>query len=545
MLNAKQHEREATIVAQAGRKGAVTVATNMAGRGTDIMLGGNAEFLADRRAASSAGLDPVETPRSTRPPGPRRSSDQAEQAVAAEHDEVTELGGLYVARHRAARVAPHRQPAARPLRPPGRPGRVPVLPVAAGRPDAAVQRRDWSTAFMTTAQDPRRRADRDQDGHRARSSSAQAQVEAQNFEIRKNVLKYDDVLNRQREVIYDERRRVLEGADLHEQIRHFIDDVIEGYVDAATADGFAEDWDLEQLWTALQAALPGRARPSSEVEEAGRRPRRPRPPSCSCEELKADAHDAYDAREEALGAEVMRELERRVVLSVLDRKWREHLYEMDYLQEGIGLRAMAQRDPLVEYQREGFDMFAGDDGRRSRRSRSATCSTSRSRSRRRPTRSPVRRSRRCRSATSSAALAATPRPVADDATGLAAARRATTRPTAAGRRPFGSGVRVSGVDLDTDGQRSGALRYTAPGEDGRAVETGDQQTGGAQGRPPRQEGQAQAPLTDASRRRRQTARAPTWCPGRSCPAGAVCRVGADARVAPPARRARSADRESR
>jgi preprotein translocase subunit SecA len=186
--------------------------------------------------------------------------------------------------------------------------------------------------------------------------SAQSQVEAQNYEIRKNVLKYDDVLNRQRQVIYDERRRVLEGEDMEEQIRHFVNDVIEGYVDSATSNGYAGDWDLEQLWTAMRTLYPVSITIEDLADEAGGRN------SISPERLKealtSDAHHAYDQREEALGAEVMREIERRVVMSVLDRKWREHLYEMDYLQEGIGLRAMAQRDPLVEYQREGFNMFA-------------------------------------------------------------------------------------------------------------------------------------------------------------------------------------------
>ncbi|MEO7981023.1 MAG: SEC-C metal-binding domain-containing protein, partial [Sporichthyaceae bacterium] len=187
--------------------------------------------------------------------------------------------------------------------------------------------------------------------------SAQTQVEAQNFEIRKNVLKYDEVLNRQRTVIYDERRKVLKGADLHEQIRHMVDDVVEGYVVAATSEGYAEEWDLDQLWAALKTLYPVSVS-FDELEEASGGDRSALTTEFLVEELTADAQSAYDQREERLGSETVRELERRVVLSVLDRKWREHLYEMDYLQEGIGLRAMAQRDPLVEYQREGFNMFA-------------------------------------------------------------------------------------------------------------------------------------------------------------------------------------------
>ena len=186
--------------------------------------------------------------------------------------------------------------------------------------------------------------------------SAQSQVEAQNFEIRKDVLKYDDVLNRQRLVIYDERRRVLQGEDIQDQVRTFITDTVTGYVTAATSEGYPESWDLEQLWTALKQLYPvGVTIEQAEDESGGGRS------GLSSEflvaELVDDAQAAYDAREATLGEEVTRELERRVILSVLDRKWREHLYEMDYLRDGIGLRAMAQRDPLIEYQREGFDLF--------------------------------------------------------------------------------------------------------------------------------------------------------------------------------------------
>ena len=186
-------------------------------------------------------------------------------------------------------------------------------------------------------------------------ANAQGQVESQNFESRKNVLKYDDVMDRQRKVIYAERRQVLEGADLEDQIRTFIDDVVTGYVNGATQE-FAEEWDLDALWTALRQIYPVSVDPEVLEKQAGGRA------NLEAEELievlKKDAHEAYDRREQEVGEEVMRELERRVVLSVLDRKWREHLYEMDYLREGIYLRAYSQRDPLVEYQREGFDMFA-------------------------------------------------------------------------------------------------------------------------------------------------------------------------------------------
>ncbi|MGB4733267.1 MAG: preprotein translocase subunit SecA, partial [Candidatus Nanopelagicales bacterium] len=186
--------------------------------------------------------------------------------------------------------------------------------------------------------------------------SAQSQVEAQNFEIRKDVLKYDDVLNRQRLVIYDERRRVLQGENIEEQVRDFINDTVSGYVKSVTSEGYPESWDLEKMWDALKQLYPVKVSLEEIVDESGGDIG-----GLSADLLNAvlveDAESAYTAREEELGEEVARELERRVILSVLDRKWREHLYEMDYLRDGIGLRAMAQRDPLIEYQREGFDLF--------------------------------------------------------------------------------------------------------------------------------------------------------------------------------------------
>ena len=188
-------------------------------------------------------------------------------------------------------------------------------------------------------------------------ASAQAQVEAQNFETRKNILKYDDVMNRQRHVVYDERRRVLEGADLRSQVSDMLDETVTGYVQGATADGFAEDWDLDALFTAMKTLYSTELTEDELIEEAGGE-KAGLTQDFLIERFIEDAQAAYERREELLGEDAMRELERRVVLSVLDRKWREHLYEMDYLREGIGLRAMAQRDPLVEYQREGYDMFA-------------------------------------------------------------------------------------------------------------------------------------------------------------------------------------------
>ncbi|WP_088283289.1 preprotein translocase subunit SecA [Kineosporia sp. A_224] len=351
VLNAKQHAREASIVAQAGRKNAVTVATNMAGRGTDIMLGGNAEFMAVEEMRER-GLDPQEHAEEYEAAWPDVLK-AAQEAVAAEHDEVVELGGLYVLgteRHESRRIDNQ-------LR--GRSGRQ-------GDPGESrfylsltddlmrLFNSGMVESFLNAAKIP----DDLPIEHRMVTraiASAQSQVEGRNFEIRKNVLKYDDVLNRQREVIYGERRQVLEGADLQEQIRHFIDDVIKDYVVNATGEGFGDDWDLDQLWSALKTLYPVGITVEDVVAEAGGREAVTQ--AMLVTELTSDAHVAYDKREEAIGPELMRELERRVVLSVLDRKWREHLYEMDYLQEGIGLRAMAQRDPLVEYQREGFLLF--------------------------------------------------------------------------------------------------------------------------------------------------------------------------------------------
>jgi preprotein translocase subunit SecA len=181
-------------------------------------------------------------------------------------------------------------------------------------------------------------------------------VEAQNFEIRKNVLKYDDVMNRQRLVIYSERRLVLEGKDLGSQVQDFVGETLSAYVRAATAEGFSEDWNLPDLWTAMKLIYPVSFTVEELLNEIGGAG------ALDSEFLEQrileDAHKAYEAREAQLGSQIMRELERKVLLSVLDRRWREHLYEMDYLQEGIGLRAMAQRDPLVEYQREGYELFA-------------------------------------------------------------------------------------------------------------------------------------------------------------------------------------------
>ncbi|MBO3129066.1 preprotein translocase subunit SecA [Dermatophilus congolensis] len=351
VLNAKYHEREAAIVAEAGRRGAVTVATNMAGRGTDIMLGGNPEFRAVD-ALRRRGLSPEETPEEYEAAWDQALA-EAEAAVKSEHDEVSLLGGLYVLgteRHESRRIDNQ-------LR--GRSGRQ-------GDPG--------ESRFYLSLQDDLMRLFNAERVNRfmvavkmddsvpisakmvTRSiQSAQTQVEGRNFDIRKNVLKYDDVLNTQRKVIYGERRRVLEGEDLHEQMRYFINDVVTEYVRAATEEQLPEDWKLEQLWSDVAELFPVSLSLADVESAAGGRSSVTR--EILVQELISDAQFALDAREAQFGRRAMREVERRVVLSVLDRKWREHLYEMDYLKEGIGLRAMAQRDPVVEYSREGHHMF--------------------------------------------------------------------------------------------------------------------------------------------------------------------------------------------
>src|SRR6201993_3874538 len=359
VLNAKYHEQEAGIVAQAGRRGAITVATNMAGRGTDIVLGGNVDFLTDLRLRER-GLDPVETP------------DEYEEAwheelpvvkaeAAEEAKEVIEAGGLYVLgteRHESRRIDNQ-------LR--GRSGRQ-------GDPGESrfylslgdeLMRRFNGAALETLLTRLNLPDDVPIEAKMVTRAikSAQTQVEQQNFEVRKNVLKYDEVMNQQRKVIYEERRRILEGENLQEQAHDMLVDVITAYVDGATAEGYAEDWDLEQLWEALKTLYPVNIDhkdllDSEAIGEPGELTREE-----LLDALVEDAERAYAVREaeleELAGEGAMRRTERHVLLNVIDRKWREHLYEMDYLKEGIGLRAMAQRDPLVEYQREGFDMFSG------------------------------------------------------------------------------------------------------------------------------------------------------------------------------------------
>ena len=357
VLNAKYHEEEGRIIAEAGLPGKVTVSTNMAGRGTDIVLGGNPEILLDAKLQAQ-GLDPLED-------SERYQEAWDEQLPAAKErsqqlgDEVREAGGLYVIgteRHESRRIDNQ-------LR--GRSGRQ-------GDPGETrfylSMRDELMVRFVGQSMENmmNRLNVPDDVPIEAKMVSnaikgAQSQVENQNFEMRKNVLKYDEVLNEQRKVVYRERQEILASKDIAGQVRRMIDSTIGAYVDGATADGYVEDWDLEGLWNALDS-LYGPTVSAQELidgDEYGRAG------ELTSEQLRQalldDANAQYDKLEENVasigGEEQMRNLERMVILPIIDTKWREHLYEMDYLKEGIGLRAMAQRDPLVEYQKEGGDMF--------------------------------------------------------------------------------------------------------------------------------------------------------------------------------------------
>jgi len=349
VLNAKNHAREAAIVAEAGRLGAVTVATNMAGRGTDIMLGGNAEFIAVTKL-HQAGLNPTENPEEF-----EARWDEVFTAVKAdvsvEAEKVVAAGGLYVLgteRHESRRIDNQLRGRSGRQGDPGESrfylslqddlmrlfnsGAAAAIMSRTGDDDMAIESKLVSRAIQ----------------------SAQSQVEARNAEIRKNVLKYDDVLNRQREAIYGDRRQILEGASIKDKVTSFIERSVTEVVNQHTGNARnSDEWDLEQLWVDVRQIFPVTISVHEVLAEYGAKITA----ADVTRELISDAMVQYGIREESLGENAIRELERRVVLSVIDRRWRDHLYEMDYLKDGIGLRAMAQRDPLIEYQREGFTMF--------------------------------------------------------------------------------------------------------------------------------------------------------------------------------------------
>ena len=352
VLNAKFHAKEAEIVAQAGRRGAVTVATNMAGRGTDIVLGGNAEYLAAAELRQR-GLDPVEHP-DEYPAALAAAAQEWQGTCEGEAQKVLAAGGLYVLgteRHDARRIDNQLRGRS------GRQGDPGESRFYLSLQDELMRRFRASAveAVMDRLNIPEDVPIESKLVSR-QIKSAQTQIEGQNAEIRKNVLKYDEVLNQQRQVIYAERKRVLDGEDLHDQVRHMLEDVVGEYVTGATGTGYAEDWDLDQLWSGLKQLYPIGVTIEDVLDEVGGE-KAHLDPDLLRTRLIEDAHAAYARREEELSAPAMREAERQVLLSVIDRKWREHLYEMDYLKEGVGLRAYAQRNPVVEYQREGYAMF--------------------------------------------------------------------------------------------------------------------------------------------------------------------------------------------
>jgi preprotein translocase subunit SecA len=355
ILNAKNHEREAFIVAQAGSIGAVTVATNMAGRGVDILLGGNPEYLARQEMATKdwdndAYLLEQMSPedRAAYEAEYQKIFERKKAECDAEHEKVVAAGGLYVLgteRHESRRIDNQ-------LR--GRSGR---------QGDPGESRfylslgddlmRYFATGMITTVMDRMKIPEEMPIEARMVSKAierAQNQVESQNFEIRKNVLKYDEVLNKQREVIYGERRKLLEGADLAEQSLEFVADVVEAILATyASTEAHSEEWDWDGLDVSISQLYPSKLtgtfdRTKTSYEQL-------------LEAYLEESVEHYHEREQTIGEERLRELERLVFLSILDNKWREHLYEMDYMREGIGLRAYGQRDPLIEYQREAFDMF--------------------------------------------------------------------------------------------------------------------------------------------------------------------------------------------
>src|SRR5713101_2895104 len=340
VLNAKQHTREAPIVAQAGRPGAVTVATNMAGRGVDILLGGNPEGLAQQELLSSG---------TTVDESPEKFQELVERfrvECKADGDRVRGLGGLYVLgteRHESRRIDNQ-------LR--GRSGRQ-------GDPGESQfylsleddLMRLFATGAMNWVMGKAFPDDVPLEAKMVTKAIERAQhtVEDRNFEIRKDVLKYDEVMNEQRKVIYRRRQQILDGGDLSEEALAAIAATVERVVLTHCTAEYPEDWDLDELHRQIFTIIPS-CITRAQLDDCTHRDQ-------VLELLTDDALTQYAEKEEVLGAETLREIERRVMLAMIDQHWREHLYEMDYLREGINLRAMGQKDPLAEWQREGFDMF--------------------------------------------------------------------------------------------------------------------------------------------------------------------------------------------
>jgi preprotein translocase subunit SecA len=355
VLNAKNHFKEAEIIAQAGRVGAVTVATNMAGRGVDIMLGGNPEAMAAndaRRALAAADIDAEADPEAY-DKAYAEALPRAQAACAEEREQVLELGGLYVLgteRHESRRIDNQLRGRS------GRQGDPGESRFYLSLEDDLMRLFNASAveSIMTRFKLPEDMPIEAKMVTKA-VQRAQSQVESRNFEIRKNVLKYDDVMNKQREVVYAQRTTVLSGTDgeVGEIAEDFIETALRDLVSTYAPEGvFGEEWDLDELWSQLQALYPvslDRADVAKRVEDLDN--------AQLTEIVNDDAFARYEEREKDLGPELLRATERRVILSVVDRVWREHLYEMDHLRDGIGLRAVGQRDPLVEYQREAYGAF--------------------------------------------------------------------------------------------------------------------------------------------------------------------------------------------
>jgi len=355
VLNAKHHEKEAFIVAQAGRTGAVTLATNMAGRGVDILLGGNPEYLAraemsvrgwdndaylleqlseEDRAAYEAEYEPI--------------LEAKKLECAEEHDRVVSTGGLYILgteRHESRRIDNQLRGRS------GRQGDPGETRFYLSLDDDLM--RFFATGMISTVME-RLNLPEDMPIESKMVSKAieraQSQVEGQNYELRKNVLKYDEVMNKQREVVYEQRRQLLEGADLSEKALEFVAEAVESVIGTyANMEAHPEDWDWPGLDAAMAQLYPTALNETFDKETTTY--------PALLDAYQEEALDYYAKREEEIGKEKMRELERLVFISILDNKWREHLYEMDYLREGIGLRGYGQRDPEIEYKREGYDMF--------------------------------------------------------------------------------------------------------------------------------------------------------------------------------------------
>ena len=343
VLNAKYHEREAEIVAQAGREGAVTIATNMAGRGTDILLGGNPDFLS-KEILRKKGLDPATAATEAR----AAALEEARRITEPEHRRVVERGGLHIIgteRHESRRIDNQ-------LR--GRSGRQ-------GDPGSSRFYLSLEDDLLRIFGSQRIQSIMDRLGmeegepieHRLVTraiATAQKRVETHNFEIRKHLLEYDDVMNKQREIIYGMRRQILDGASQADTVAEWMEDVAAG-----TLDGFApenahlDDWDLAGLGEALYQQFDVRIPPARYEEVTSR---------AGLDELVTEAVKArYTEREQELGAELMRALERHEMLIVIDTQWKDHLLSIDHLKEGIGLRGYGQRDPLTEYKKEAFDLF--------------------------------------------------------------------------------------------------------------------------------------------------------------------------------------------